>query len=577
MKTLFARLTVAALGVTAVAVMTTSTGRAQGDGFPRGGPRDWSHTRLIGSSFGRDGDRNIDSNWRTHAKRVRLQRMLERRGLQDQLDILDLLRRGGRPKPRPVEESDTHLDWNLRTGGTGNVVGSPAKYSFDIGTANCSDVIYFTVDQAGAVSTPNVIAITNAYSTCPGNAGGTTPTVKWGIRMTNGTATSAVPSLDGTVLYVLENAAAGVILHAINVNNITTNPGTYNFGTTNWSNAHTLSTSPIGTPTSEQLFQITFAGITNNVSSPWLDYTGNQLFFGDSAGRIQHVTNVHLSTAAKDTTNFTNQCGTNQLTSPVFIYDQVIVTSYNGYLYRLNTTGASPYTCIRSTQIGGGTANGIAGSVSAPIVDVGNDQIIVNTNNGFGVTVAGIATFDVMFASNAMYTSAASMGPETTQAPVNGTFDDAYWTNGTGNYYVVGANSGNTNTYVYRFPYNGSLGAAAGFVQLHRSGASAVVATSPVTEFLSTGTPNKDELYVGGGGGTYLFMNRVLAGFGGTDAAPASMVNWFATPGLGAVSPIVIDTNTAAVTGGTATANIYYGTKANGATQSTIVQLAQQF
>jgi hypothetical protein len=577
---MFARLTVAAIGVTAVAVMTTSTSRAQSDGFPQGGPRDWSHGRLIGSSFGRDGDRNIDSNWRTHAKRVRLQRMLERRGLQDQLDILDLLRRGGRPKPRPVQdESESHLDWNLRTGGFGDVLGSPAKYSFDITAFNCSDVMYFTVDQSGAAARPNVIAITNAYASCPGNAAGTTPTVKWGIRMPNGTATSAVPSLDGTVLYVLENANP-VILHAINVNNITTNPGTYNFGTTNWSNAHTLSTSPIGTPTSEQLFQITFpAGVTNNVSSPWLDYTGNQLFFGDSTGRIQHVINTHLSTASRDTTNFTNQCGTNQLTSPVFIYGQVIVTSYNGYLYRLDTAGTSPYTCIRSSQIGGGTANGIAGSVSSPIVDVGNDQIIVSTNNGSGVTSAGIATFAVMFASNAVYTSAASLGPETTQAPVNGTFDDAYWSNGTGNYYVVGANAANTNTYVYKFPYNGSLGAAAGFVQLHRSGASAVVATSPVTEFLSTGTPNKDEVYVSGGGGTYLFMNRVLAGFAGSDASPVSMANWFATPGGGAVSTIIIDTNTAAVTGGTATANIYYGTKAVGpsTTQSTIVQLAQQF
>src|SRR4051794_15756370 len=120
LKTMFARLTIAAIGVTAVAVMTTSTGRAQNDGFPRGGPRDWSHGHLVGSSFGRDGDRNLQSDWRTHFKQVRLQRMLERRGLQDQLDILDLLRRGGRPKPRPVEESEPHLDWSLRTGGLGD-------------------------------------------------------------------------------------------------------------------------------------------------------------------------------------------------------------------------------------------------------------------------------------------------------------------------------------------------------------------------------------------------------------------------------------------------------------------------
>jgi len=72
-------------------------------------------------------------------------------------------------------------------------------------------------------------------------------------------------------------------------------------------------------------------------------------------------------------------------------------------------------------------------------------------------------------------------------------------------------------------------------------------------------------------------MNRIGAGFSGTDATPSSMDSWFAVPG-GAISPIIIDTNTTAITGSTATANIYFGTMAVGAvTQSTIVQLAQQF
>ena len=571
-----ARITVAAMSMAALAAIAASEASAQGRTFPQGGPKDWSHSHLIASEIGPDGGRGIDADWRTHAKHVRLEHMRAQRALDNQAQKASKEPKG--PNDPAADTSEGHLDWNLRTGGLGNVVGSPAKVSFDITAYNCSDVIYFTVDQNGAAATPNVIAITNAYAGCPNNAAGATPTVKWGIRMTNGTATSPVPSLDGTVLYVLENRGTGVILHAILVDNITTNPGTYNFtapGT--WSNAHVLA-APDGTPTSEQLFEIAFTGVTNNVSSPWLDYTGNQIFFGDSAGRIQHVINTNLTTASKDTTNFTNACGANQLTSPVFIYGQVIVSSYNGFLYRLNTTGAAPYTCTASAQLGGGTANGIAGSVSAPIVDVTYDKIIVSTNNTAGFTVAAVAAFDVMFAAGASSTSGQSLGPETTQAPVSGSFDDAFWSTGTGNYYIVAANSGNNNTYLERFPYNGTLGAVSGFAQLHRSGGGgAVVATSPVTEFLSTGTPNKDLLYVGGGGGQYLFVNRILAGFAGTDAAPVSMANWFATPGGGMISGIIIDTNTAAVTGGTATANIYYGTKFNGATQSTIVQLAQQF
>src|ERR1041385_7521908 len=106
------RLTVAAIGLTAIAVMTTTPARAQSDGFPRGGPKDWSHSHLVGSSFGRDGDRNLQSDWRTHVKQVRLQRLIERRGLQDQLDILELLRNGGRPR-RPADTAAApHLDWS---------------------------------------------------------------------------------------------------------------------------------------------------------------------------------------------------------------------------------------------------------------------------------------------------------------------------------------------------------------------------------------------------------------------------------------------------------------------------------
>src|SRR5204862_5951473 len=143
----------------------------------------------------------------------------------------------------------------------------------------------------------------------------------------------------------------------------------------------------------------------------------------------------------------------------------------------------------------------------------------------------------------------------------------------------VAANAASNNPYLVRLPYNGAFGAPAGYAQLNRSGAGAVVNASPVTEFLTASSlANKDFVFVGGGGGTYQFMNRVDAGFAGTDAVPINMANWFAAPGGGVISQIIVDTNTSAVTGATATANIYYGTIGVAATtQSTIVQLAQQF
>jgi hypothetical protein len=137
-------------------------------------------------------------------------------------------------------------------------------------------------------------------------------------------------------------------------------------------------------------------------------------------------------------------------------------------------------------------------------------------------------------------------------------------------------------TYLIRVPYNGTaLGAAAGFATLKSSGAAQSVATSPVTEFLTASSlANPDFVFVGGATGNYRYMNRISSGFGGSDASPVAMANFFQPVGGGGVSSgIVIDTRTAGVTGATATANIYFGTigVASSLTQSRIIQLAQQF
>ena len=75
-------------------------------------------------------------------------------------------------RPKQPANADSHLDWNLATGGYGSVLGSPAKYNSDITAALCTDVIYFTVDQVGSATAVNVIAITNPYIGCPGNSEG---------------------------------------------------------------------------------------------------------------------------------------------------------------------------------------------------------------------------------------------------------------------------------------------------------------------------------------------------------------------------------------------------------------------
>jgi hypothetical protein len=567
----------------AIVALAETAGQSQELNRRQSGPRDWSHGRVIATRFGPDADQNLAKNWRTVRKHAQIERARESRMQADGLFATLRERLQKSKRPTPVSDDAPDLDWSLRTGGYGSVVGYPAKYNFDISASNCADVIYFTVDQAGASSTVNVIAITNPYALCPGNLLGLTPTVKFGIRMPTGTATSAVPSLDGQTLYVFESRTSGgggIILHAIAVDKILTSPGTYSFLTTNWSNAHTLA-APTGLASSEQKFQITFAGVSNNVSSPWLDYDTNQMFFGDSAGRIHRVTNVNTTSAARDTTNFPVSCGTQALQSPVFVNGQIIVTSADGKLYRIDTTLPAPYKCVAARQAGEGTTAGVGGGLSAPVVDVSNGKVIVTTNYDSDYGLQGIGVFNLMFTAGEFPTSVALLGNgSTTIAPNSPAFDDDFWSTNDGNIYAAGGQYGGTGTYLIRTPYNGvGLGIPSGFATLARSsGGAATVATSPVTEFLTASSlANPDFIYIGGSGGNYKFVNRIRSGFAGTNSAPVATDSSFGVPG-GVSSGIIIDTRTTKMTGTTATANIYFGTVGVASTtQSTIVQLAQQF
>jgi len=553
------------------------------EGPHQGRPMDWSHSQVVASKGGPDGGASIYSDWRTIFRHIQKNHAKIER-VAGRTAVSGAAGGPGQAKGKGGKSAGLKLDWSLRTGGNGTVTGYPAKYSFDITTSSCSDVIYFTVNQAGSASAVNVIGITNPYALCPGNLLGTTPTVKFGIAMTNGTATSAVPSLDGTVLYVIESAPTSMILHAINVNNITLNPGVYSFLTNTWITTHTLA-APTGLPGSEQLFQITIAGVTNIRSSPYLDYTNNQIFVGDATGGIHRIMNTNLSTASEDTTNFPVACGIAEQRSPVFVNGQVITTSALGVVHRIDTTVATPYTCISSAALG----NGAGGELASPVIDSTNNKLLLTTahSSASGVFRA-LMLMDLNFAAGATPLFIVDLGPNVgTLRPRVPALDDAFYNTNSGNVYADGGPSSGANAYLVRVTYDCTVsctfGAPAGYAALHHTGGGSNAAASPVAIFTTASAlANPEFVYVGGSTGNYLYMNRIASGFGGTDASPVaidgatSSTGFFAVPG-GADSGIIVDNRTSGVTGSTATANIYFGTIGAGATQSTVVQLAQQF
>ena len=171
------------------------------------------------------------------------------------------------------------------------------------------------------------------------------------------------------------------------------------------------------------------------------------------------------------------------------------------------------------------------------------------------------------------------VGPNDGFASTVPSFDDAFWSTNNGFAYVTGNSSGGSDTYLIKVPYNGTFSAPTAYATLKHTGIDASVQTTSVTEFLTgSASTDKDFLFVGASGGTYLFVNRLVTTFTGTDAVPATVAGSFAAPG-GVSSGIVIDNRTGMnITNGLSTANIYYGTKGVPSTvQSRIVQLNQEF
>ena len=568
--------TAVCLVASGLAVLFLSTPKAQSRHDRRSGPRDWSHSQIVAAGWGAD-DPGVRRDWRTLRKHIALDDARERRDRAvEWLTWVSRLAR--RAQPGTNESSnDVKLDWSLSTGGTGSVVGYPAKYNFDVSASNCSDVIYFTVNQNGTSTSPNVIAMTNAYAGCPGNPLNLTPTVKFALALTNGTGTSPTLSLDGTVLYVFESpASAAPILHAINVNNITSNPGSYNFSTNTWTSVHTLA-APNGTATSEQRFQLTFSGTTNVLSSPYFDYENNRIYFGDNSGRIHRINNA-LNTTAAEASGWPITCSTRGFQSPMFYANQVVAGNTDGYLYRIDVSVGSP-TCIAAQRLGGGTqAEGNPGGLTSPTIDVTNSKILVTTGDTAVGEFKALAVYNLLFTAGQAPVAQVTLGAADSVSAQFPALDNDFWSNNDGNVYAVGTGS-TTNTLLIRVPYNGAtLLTPSGHAAFRRStGASAAsVGTSPVVEFLTAASvSNPDFIFVGGNGTNYNYMNRISSKFNGTAGSPVAMDGYFAPPS-GVSSGISVDTRTTATTGTTATANIYFGT-AGGSVNSTIVQLAQQF
>ena len=266
---------------------------------------------------------------------------------------------------------------------------------------------------------------------------------------------------------VASSANGGPILHAINVNNITTNPGSYNFTTNTWTSVHTLA-APNGTATSEQRFALTFASTTNTLSSPYFDYDNNRHLFGDGAGRIHRINNA-LNTTAAEASGWPKTCSTIGFQSPMGYDNQLIAGNTDGYLYRIDMSVANP-TCIAAQRFGGGNASeGAPGGLTSPTIDITNEKILVTTGDTATGEYKALAVYNLRFAAAEAPVSVALLGNADSVPAQFPALDNAFWSNNDGNVYAVGTGF-TANTLLMRVPYNGvTFGTVAGHAQFRRN------------------------------------------------------------------------------------------------------------
>jgi hypothetical protein len=469
----------------------------------------------------------------------------------------------------------------------------PAKYRFDIGGESCnSDYVLFGLTVTSGTQA-NLVGINNLYTEASPKCNSGSPWVAFAYNTVTQAGgqirTSPTLSADGTKVAFVESTAGASYFHVLVLPSPIPTPGAIppQIGTVLVPKTPTAC--PGGNPTTPGcMTSLTIENTaTNSNSSPWVDYTSDTAYVGADNGLLYKITPVFGGGApalVNDPSNWpvTVSTQTNSvLTDPVVdtTSGRIFLGDGEGYLYAVSLTSPGGTYAARQT-IGWATHGAGTGVVDPPIVV--NDSANPATNQVFAYTgcssvvgIGGAVTqLPANFATSGAITtgttvdmgSASGTGDCTGGNVHSGTFDNAFWLNGTtsGHMIACGFVSGTvpkplipSNPKVYFFPFASHVITGAGsssFVLNNTVGDEC----SPLTEFYNGTT---DRLFFGvGATDGFLESSTITGSLTTPSCAGAPTSSCVKAPSaLGGTSGIVIDNQLS--NGGT---NIYFSTLAVG-------------
>jgi hypothetical protein len=488
--------------------------------------------------------------------------------------------------PRPRRH--IKIDWSVSLeNGYVPVNQFPAKYQFGISAENCnSDYVLFGLTVTSGTQA-NLVGINNLYTTGTSPCNGGSPWVALAYNTVTQTGgqikTSPALSMDGTKVAFVESTAGASYFHVLVLPNPIPVPPSQS-GTVLSPLTPTTCTTPT-TPGCMTTLTIQSSATDSN-SSPWVDYNADTAYVGADNGVLYKITPVFgggapalVSTGGWPVTVSTQ---TNKvLTAPVVddTAARIFIGDGYGYLYGVNLT--NPGTSMAQVAVGWVGHGAGTGVVDPPIAvtDSANsatDQVFVFTGCSTVLGIGGaVSQIPANFTSSTTLTtsntvdlgSASGTGDCTGKNVHSGTFDNAFWLNGSTSGHMIACgfvNNGGApaDPKMYFFPFASHVITSTGsstFVVNTTKGDEC----SPLTEFYDGTT---DRMFFGVGGSTdgYLESSTITTSLTTPNCTGTPTSSCVTSPSaLGGTSGIVIDNQVS--NGGT---NIYFSTLAAGSVNS---------